>query len=154
MDCRPPGDRRNADRLYPSTRRMKNEGMEPQLAALSVERGPVFRPGPLVRQIKDLTLAIGPSLSLSLSLSRSHISALSFPLSPSLFYTFPSQFLCLSSQSVRLYQESPLVDTSLSFYRSSFPVILRLFSLSPFGEDMSCRNRAFVPHPTFTKYTD
>lgn len=105
VDCRPPGNRRDADRLHPSTCRTKNEGME---RLFRWKEGPCFSPGPLVRQIKGLTLAIG--------LSPSHTSALSFFLS--FFYTFPSQSLCLSSRSVCLYQGSPLTDTPLSRFIS------------------------------------
>lgn len=39
-DCRPPDDQRDADRLQTVTRRVKNEGTEPRLVALSVEEGP------------------------------------------------------------------------------------------------------------------
>lgn len=112
----------------------------------------MFSPGPLIRQIKDLTLATGLSLSLS---HRAYAQSLSLSLSLSLlfFYIDPSQSLCFSSQSVCLYQESPLADTSFSRSLSICLLRLRLFLLSPFGEDTSRRNRAFVPRSPFTKYT-
>lgn len=146
VDCCPPDDRRDADRLHPVSRRTRNEcsfgGKRPRVQPGSA------RPTDKRSNISDRPLSLSHVLSypvLLLSLS------LSFFLS--FFSTLPSQSLCLSSRSICLYQGSPLADTALSRSLSISSLRLRLFLLSPFGEDMSCRNRASVPHPTFTKYT-
>lgn len=118
-----PEERRST---VPVTRRMKSEGTtEPRLAALS-ERGPVFNPDPLVRQIKDLTLAIG----LSSSLTHPHSLSLSFSLSLlfTLFLLSPSAFPL--GRSVFIRNPHSLIRYSLAPFLSILPVSVSFFYIS------------------------